>query len=219
MDIDNKDDFLEARLQRYEAWISDGKIPTSSKVIPIQQSLEHLQWVLPTNQVIEILRNARSFALQNCSCRTKYQRCDKPLEVCFVINDAADDAVRKGEAKYVSLNQAIERLKLANQSGLVHLTIYNPEQHVFAVCSCCECCCHDIQIMKMYQRPDFIAHSDYVVAVDATKCVNCGKCVERCAFGAQVNHNTVAYHQEHCYGCGLCVTTCPTNAITLIFRR
>jgi NAD-dependent dihydropyrimidine dehydrogenase PreA subunit len=218
MDFDGKDDFLEERLQKYASWISEGKIPTSSRVIPIHESLNSLQWVLPTNQVIEILRNARSYALQSCSCRTRYKRCNKPLDVCFLLNDAADQAVIKGNAKYIKLDEAIERLKLANQSGLVHLTIYNPEQHIFALCSCCDCCCHDIQIMKKYKRTDFIAHSDYIVTVDTAKCINCGECVNRCVFGAQVNKVAVEYHQEYCYGCGLCVTTCPTNAISLIKR-
>jgi uncharacterized Fe-S center protein len=219
MNFDGRDNFLEERLLRYDSWISERKIPTSSKVIPIHESLNNLQWVLPTNQVIEILRNARSFALQDCSCRTKYKRCDKPIEVCFLLNDAADKAVNRGEARYILLNEAIQKLKIANESGLIHLTIYNPEQHIFALCSCCDCCCHDLQIMKVYKRPDFIAHSDYIVDVDTAKCINCGKCVNRCVFGAQVKNNSIEYHRDYCYGCGLCLTTCPTSAISLILRK
>ena len=219
MRSNGKDESLAERIQRYDTWVAEGKIPASSKVIPVQQSLDHLQWVLPTNQVLEILRNARSFALKDCGCRTKHHRCDKPLDVCFLINDAADEAFRKGEARTVTLDEAVEKLKLANQHGLIHLSIYNPEQHIFALCSCCECCCHDVQIMKLYQRPDFIAHSDYVVAVDKAKCIDCGQCVARCVFGAQVGNDTVEYHPEFCYGCGLCVSTCPAEAITLTLRN
>ncbi len=168
--------------------------------------------------MIEILRNARTFALQNCSCRTKYKRCDKPIEVCFLINDAADRAVSKEEARRIKLDEAIEKLKLENKSGLVHLTIYNPEQHIFALCSCCKCCCHDMQIMREYKRPDFIAHSGYIAEVDKAKCINCGKCVKRCVFGAHVRMSTMEYIKEYCYGCGLCVATCPANAISLKVR-
>ncbi len=56
--------------------------------------------------------------------------------------------VEQGAARRVDLKEATEVLKLANQHGLIHLTIYNPEQHVYALCSCCECCCHDIEFMK-----------------------------------------------------------------------
>ncbi len=214
------DEELEARLARYDKWMAEGRIPTSSKVIPIGESLSGLQWVLPTQQMLEILRNARSYALANCLCRTKYGRCDNPREVCFYINDVADQKVEQGVARRVSLEEATERLKLANQHGLVHLTIYNPEQHVFAVCSCCECCCHDIQFMKKYGRPDLIAHADYVAEVDTDACTQCGACVDRCVFGArEYDDGSVVFHQDKCYGCGLCVTTCPSGAIRMVLRK
>jgi len=57
---------LEKRMQMFDGWVKEGKIPTSSKVIPVNQSVSALQWVLPTQQVLEILRNSRSFALANC---------------------------------------------------------------------------------------------------------------------------------------------------------
>jgi Pyruvate/2-oxoacid:ferredoxin oxidoreductase delta subunit len=220
MKIEPRDEELEARLAKYDAWMTEGKIPTSSKVIPVREALCGLQWVLPTQQVLEILRNSRSFALANCLCRTKHKRCDNPLEVCFYINDVADQKVAQGAARHVSLEEAMERFKLANKHGLVHLTIYNPDQHVFAVCSCCECCCHDIEFMKKYNRPDLIAHADYVVEVDRDKCNNCYTCTQRCVFGAQeIGENTVTFYKDRCYGCGLCVTTCPTSAISMKLKK
>lgn len=219
MRFDGKDEWLEERLERFDGWIREGKIPTSSKVVPTQASLSGQQWVLPTQQVLEILRNARSFALADCACRTRYKRCDNPLEVCLYTNDVADTMVAEGKARRVSLDEAKERLKLANEHGLVHLTFYKPDQFVYAVCSCCECCCHDIQFMKKYQRPDLIAHADYIAEVDAEACIQCGACVKRCMFGAQESDgNRVTFHQDKCYGCGLCVTTCPTNALTMKLR-
>jgi len=215
-----RDEELEARLARYDQWMVEGRIPTSSKVIPIKESLCGLQWVLPTQQMLEILRNARSYALANCLCRTTHKRCDNPLEVCFYINDVADQKVEQGAARHVSLEEATERLRLANQHGLVHLTIYNPEQHVFAVCSCCECCCHDIQFLKKYGRPDLIAHADYVAEVDTESCTQCGTCVERCVFGARRHEDgSVVFEKDKCYGCGLCVTTCPSGATRMQLRK
>jgi Fe-S-cluster-containing hydrogenase component 2 len=220
MHDETRDEELEARLAKYDAWMAEGKIPMSSKVIPVKESLCALQWVLPTQQMLEILRNSRSFALADCLCRTKNQRCDNPLEVCFFINDVADQKVAQGLARRVNLAEAAEKLKVANERGLVHLTIYNPEQHVFAVCSCCECCCHDIQFLKKYSRPDLIAHADYVAEVDKVKCIQCGACVKRCIFDAQGNNGeSVVFNQGKCYGCGVCVTTCPTGAIGMRLRK
>ncbi len=203
----------------FDGWVKEGKIPCSSKVIPVQQSLEFLQWVLPTQKVLEILRNSRSFALANCLCRTKHKQCDNPLEVCFYTNDVADKKVEKGEARHVDLQEAVEVLKLANAHGLIHLTIYNPEQHVYALCSCCECCCHDVQFMKSLGRPDLIAQADYVAVVDTDACVQCGVCAERCIFGAQSwESGSLVFHQGKCFGCGLCATTCGSNAIQMKLR-
>src|SRR5512138_44974 len=213
MNKENRDEELEKRMLMFDGWVKEGKIPSSSKVIPVQQSLGGLQWVLPTQQVLEILRNSRSFALAKCLCRTKHKRCDNPLEVCFYTNDVADKKVAQGAARRVDLQEATE-------DGLVHLTIYNPEQHVFALCSCCACCCHDIEFMKKLGRPDLVAHADYVASVDKEKCAHCGACAERCMFGAQVmQEGEAAFIQERCYGCGLCVTSCPSNAITMALRR
>jgi len=219
MEKEKQDEALEKRLHMYSGWVEEGKIPYSSKVIPVQQSMEHLKWVLPTQQVIDILRNSRLFALADCLCRGKHKRCDNPLEVCFYTNDVAEKKVEQGAARSVSLQEAEAVLKLANEHGLVHLSIYNPEQHVFALCSCCACCCHDIAFMKELGRPDLVAHADYVAVVDTDECVQCGACTERCVFGALKDASgTVVFHQDNCYGCGLCISTCPSHAIRMMLR-
>jgi len=126
-----KDAPLEKRLQRYDRWIAEGRIPFSSRVIPVRESLNTQQWVLPTEQVLEFLRNARSFALADCTCRTHYRHCDHPLETCFLINDAADAHLAQATARRVSLKEAESVVRQANERGLVHLTVYNPEQYVY----------------------------------------------------------------------------------------
>ena len=44
-----KDPFLNEKLKKYNQWLAAGKISFSSKVIPISQSLEACQYVLPTH--------------------------------------------------------------------------------------------------------------------------------------------------------------------------
>lgn len=213
------DAYLEERLTQYDAWLREGRIPFSTKVIPIREALDIRQWVLPTEQVIEFLRSARSFALTACTCRSHYQRCDNPLEVCFLLDDAADQAVADYTARPVSLEEATVVLRQANERGLVHLTIYEPEHKVYAVCSCCSCCCHDLQFLQVYGRGDLIAHSEYVAQADLEACTQCGACVERCVFGARVwQGDHVSYDAGACYGCGLCVTVCAAGATVLTLR-
>jgi heterodisulfide reductase subunit A-like polyferredoxin len=98
----------------------------------------------------------------------------------------------------------------------VHLTLYEPQRHVYAVCSCCACCCHDLQFLMRYGRADLVAHSEYVAATDADACTHCGDCIARCPFGARAwEGSEMRYDPATCFGCGLCVTTCPAGATTL----
>ncbi len=75
------DAFLEKRIVKYDEWLGKGQISYASKVIPVSESFTTKQRVLPTEQAMQILGKAKSVAVQNCECRTHYQRCDNPLEV------------------------------------------------------------------------------------------------------------------------------------------
>jgi Pyruvate/2-oxoacid:ferredoxin oxidoreductase delta subunit len=216
----SKDAFLEERLVRVDRWLKKGRIPISSKVIPVNESLSTKQWVLPTEQAIEILRNARSFALTKCECRIHYKRCENPVDVCLLINDAADKYVMEEKARYISLNEVKSILRQANERGLVHLTIYDPEQSVYAVCSCCSCCCHDLQFLRVFGRRDLIGHSEYITQTKMELCSHCGTCIKRCVFGVRLwKDNKMTSATDECFGCGLCVTFCPTNAISMELRK
>ena len=213
------DPFLEKRISKYDEWLSKGLISHSSKVIPISESLHAKQWVLPTEQVLEILGNAQSLAVQNCECRTHYKRCDHPLEVCLLLNGVGDTFVGKGRARRVDLSEAAEIIKKANESGLIHLSFYMPDHEIFALCSCCPCCCHDLQIVKRYERKDLMVHSEYIAVTNAGDCIDCGECVERCVFGARVfRDGKMEYNAAACLGCGLCVTRCPAEIISMELR-
>jgi ferredoxin len=213
------DSFLEKRLTRYDDWLRSGQISFSSRVVPVTESLEARQWVLPSEQALEILRQAASVAVQDCECRSHYRRCDHPLEVCFLLNDVADKFVSRGKARHVSISEAAEILKAANRSGLVHLSLYMPDHDIYALCSCCSCCCHDLQIIRRYRRKDLILHSEYIAATDPDACIHCGECVGRCFFGARNCHDEkMVYSAADCVGCGLCVTVCPVGATTMVLR-
>jgi ferredoxin len=211
---------LTSRFHRYDKYLKEKKIPTSSKVIPVEQALEAKQWIIPTEKAIKILREAQSFALTDCECRLAYRRCSNPTDTCLLIGKTADLTVQKGLARRISLQEAEQVLKRANDHGLIHLTIYTPGQGVYALCSCCECCCHDLQIMKKFGRPDFVAKSEYIAQTDLNQCSHCGECVDRCVFEARtMAGERLLYDPKKCFGCGLCVTTCPTGAINLVERQ
>ncbi|WP_022666153.1 ATP-binding protein [Desulfospira joergensenii] len=211
-----KDEFLEKRLTKYDQWLEKGLISYSSKVIPVAESFTPEQWVLPTNQALKLLEGADSLAVQECECRSHYQRCNHPLEVCLILNQVADRLADRGEARHVSLDEAGAILEKANQSGLVHLSLYMPDHQIFALCSCCSCCCHDLQIVKLYGRKDLMVRSQYLAVTDHETCTLCGECVDRCVFGARIlTGDELVFRGNKCLGCGLCVTTCPVGAVSM----
>lgn len=212
-------EFLDKTLRKYNRWQDVDKISNTSKVVPIKKSLDAKQWIMPLEQVLLHLRNSRTFALTDCQCRTLAKNCDHPVDVCFLINDAADKAVKSGRARYISLEEAEQTLIRAEESGLIHLTLFNPEQHFFALCNCCECCCHDLTFLKKMGRSDLVARSDYVSRTDSELCTACGVCLDRCPFDVRaIEDGVLVCEPDACYGCGVCVPVCPEEAITMIRR-
>ncbi len=213
------DSYLTKYSNRYDKWFQEGKVSFTSKVIPIEKSLDAKQWVIPTQQAISILDKANSFALTECACRVNYQ-CDKPKEVCFLLNDVADKAVEKSEARRVDKNEAIKVLQIASKAGLVHLSLYRPGQEVFALCNCCSCCCHDLQLLIKYKRTELVVHSEFMAVTDSDLCIECGLCTQTCPFNARdLTDKGLSFDADHCYGCGVCIPICSEKAIEMRKRN
>ncbi len=213
------DGWLQKRLEKYSAWMDGNRIAFSSRVIPVRASLADEQWVLPTEQVLRIIQKAESIVLADCVCRSYYKRCTKPVAVCLLLDDYGERLVEKATGKRISYNEATAVLEVANREGLVHLSLYRPDHKLYALCSCCACCCHDLQLLMAYGQSQLVAHSDYVSTTDIEACLHCGQCIERCVFGARKWVDAkMNYDLARCFGCGLCVTTCPANAITMAMK-
>jgi ferredoxin len=213
------DPHLDSYVDKYRKWLRDGMIRNSSKVIPVRASLEAVQWILPAEQTLTYLRKAGRIALADCACRVHYGRCDRPTRVCLLFDDAAERAVGMDGARRVSAEEAERTIQVADEAGLVHMALYASQDRPFAVCNCCSCCCHDLQLLLRHGRADLTVRSDYVAETDAEECVQCGRCVERCTFGARtIERGRLAYDPAACYGCGLCVSACPANATSMTLR-
>lgn len=203
-----------------------------AKVYPLPESITRISInntipkpisiILPQNTVIQILEQARTFSVRNCMCRMIYKNCNNPLRTCITLNEISDRLVERGVAERISLEEAKEVLKIANEHGLIHMVLYSDwlKGEVYDICSCCSCCCSPLRILLDYGVKHHVEKSGLVAKVDLDKCTGCGVCIERCPFDARILESGKSYTNDSlCFGCGLCVTTCPTGAIQLISRK
>lgn len=212
--------YISTRIGKTEETIKNGQLEYSSKVIPVKKEIAATQYILPSQQAIEFLRNARLVALAKCGCRVAFRNCNNPVDTCILLDEEAEYLISRGYAKKISLEEAKKVLEIADEAGLVHLTLYLPGQKIYAICSCCSCCCHDLQALLKYGKTFLVAKADYIATCNTELCIGCGVCFERCIFGARemLNGKSIV-KEENCYGCGLCVTTCPTKASELVLWK
>ena len=75
------------------------------------------------------------------------------------------------------------------------------------------------KVLDLFARPQ-LQSDPQIAQVNYPRCVDCGKCIRCCPFGAieEVNMRGVGKAQvieTVCQGCGICVATCPQGAIQL----
>lgn len=191
-----------------------GPEPALHRVVPANQALP-AEWILPYDDVRQILQGAKSFRVRDCICRTQQQLigagCDFPLKVCLTFSaypapPGPDD---------ISQAEALDLLARTEEIGLVH-TVSNVMQGIGYVCNCCGCCCGILRGITEFGIENSVARSSYQAVIDPEACTGCLVCVERCQVGAIAAQDGVAaVDLARCIGCGLCVTGCPDGVARL----
>jgi len=193
-----------------------------TRIIPIDQDVEMgRQQVLDFESATQMVKNADALAVTKCTCRLIAHKCDKPLEVCIQIGNAAKYTIDRGSGREVSRDQALDILKTAEAAGLVRVTMNKAHAGHF-ICNCCSCCCQALPLL-ISEGLTICDPSRYGARIDATKCSGCETCLERCQFNAiipsEIDSSVMVVMAEKCMGCGVCQTTCPEEAISLIEVR
>ncbi|MDI6895499.1 MAG: 4Fe-4S binding protein [Bacillota bacterium] len=218
--------YLTRRLEMYDDLIEEGALKASSEVLPVEEAFTGHRHphsgettVMPGVDAHRLMAATSALQLLPCACRLTFQRCDKPLETCLILGSRAEEYRARGVGRPITVDEGEEILRIADREGLVHLAVFEPGDRPYALCSCCPCCCHDLQALLRFGRTRWVRKAPWVARTDMDVCTGCGTCVLRCVFGARVLGNGVlAYDEARCYGCGLCVNTCPQRAITLVPR-
>jgi electron transport complex protein RnfB len=189
--------------------------PALHRVIPAQKAVKS-EWILPYDDVRQILLSAKSFGLQDCICRVQqdqigHRRCDFPVRTCLYFSSFE----RPPSAVDVSKEEALEFLDRAEEIGLVH-TVSNVMKGVGYVCNCCGCCCAIMRGINEYGIENSVAQANYYAVIDPDECLGCGTCIKRCQVHAISEKDGVSVvDRKRCIGCGLCVTGCPNKVARL----
>ena len=190
--------------------------------IPVNIKIEADHMVYDLSEVKTILEKAYKIVVENCGCRTEYDNCDSPRDVCLNIDEEAEFALKKVgiNAREISLDEALDVLKRSHEAGLVHMAyVMKGSDKPGLICSCCTCCCHTLSGLIRNGIHAQVLKSNYIATDDPEKCIGCGVCVERCVFMARsIDEGNLSYDKSRCMGCGLCVTTCSSNAILMAQR-
>ncbi|HWQ76067.1 MAG TPA: 4Fe-4S binding protein [Syntrophomonas sp.] len=190
------------------------------RTIPINSEMVVGSTVLSYDDAAAILKGKKRIALTDCACRGLMEsmgkrRCTHPIETCLMFDEVGDYYVQNGLGRYITTDEALEGLKRNEREGLVVNVSNSMDPEI--MCSCCSCCCGVNVAAKYFPGPSLQFQSNHICVYDEELCVNCGKCVERCAFGAnKLVDGKIIFKADHCYGCGLCVTTCPQKARSLV---
>jgi len=207
--------------------------PQILRTVPIEEAVPSQNLILDIDSARQIIKQAEIITAAPCPCRTQAQqvgkmdeKCPAPRDVdlCLQINRFAYHFIQRGIGEQISQEEALRRLGMAEDAGLVHQVRNNVKRDML-MCNCCACCCTGLYMTHKLDYAVY-AKSRFQVRLDEAACNGCGKCVKRCQFKAITldksrpkSERKAEFDLDKCYGCGNCVVTCPTQALALIEVR
>jgi ferredoxin len=219
--LDLWQEFMEKEWPEYARRISEMLPKPFTRMIPVNVSIQAKTNILDFESVSEMVKKARILAVTKCTCRLTARKCDRPLEACIQVNNAAAYALSRGTGRKISAEEALDILKKSEEEGLIHVTMNRHEVDHF-ICNCCPCCCQTMPIL-IKGGIRVVDPSRYRAEINGELCTGCGTCHDRCYFSAISWENgqgsASRVDRSKCMGCGLCRVTCPEEAIELVEAR
>ncbi|TFG17958.1 MAG: 4Fe-4S dicluster domain-containing protein [Promethearchaeota archaeon] len=202
-------------------------IPTiepTKKTYEINKTLDVEHHVLIYERMEEYLAEKHKFAVVPCSCRTAAAMAGNPCKrtdenFCITAGVLAENSIKSGVGREVTLEELIEVMKKAEKEGLVHET-FNVQEASLFICNCCPCCCGFLKSVKELGNYGAITKSNFEPQIDHEKCTLCEICINICPMEAIHLTNTDASRKlnidyDLCIGCGVCASNCPQEALLL----
>lgn len=158
-------------------------------VIPVEHAIEHENQSVDVERISHWLKKYDRFAAGACSCRVAERvrggnAGSDPQNWCIAVGDMADYCVETGKGHFITYDEVLDILLLAEKNGYVHqITNIDGSDKIFAVCNCDVDVCYALRTSQLFNTPN-MSRSAYVAEVDGEKCVACAGCVEVCPAGA-----------------------------------
>lgn len=191
------------------------------RTLPVERAVKAQNTVLDVDSARKIVQEADTIVLIPCVCRELAKRngegkdCPAPDDsVCLWMNTLAADLIERGIGEKITNEDALRRLKISEEAGLVHM-VYEGETDETYLCNCCSCCCGGFRF-SAHDLGFLYAPSRFQAQINVDACDGCSICEERCQFNAITVDDVAEIDLDRCFGCGNCVITCPTEALTLV---
>lgn len=185
------------------------------RFLPVGRALGAHPMALPCEQLEVVLDRYDTFGVGHCQCRMSMdsmgQGCDKPLEVCTVMGEWAEQGVRTGWLRRVSREALLDIKREAESHGMVTWIMNVESTKGQASCSCCGCCCKAMRMVNEFNAPAAIAPPHFLPRFETPACGHCTQCARACPMGAiavDTSQKTILHQPERCVGCGLCSLAC-----------
>jgi len=193
--------------------------PSVHRVLPVDLPIDTEIEIFPYESATSMLSGAKSWGVRDCICRVQKsligEACEHPVENCLVFSPVENAFESAEDVRSLSKEEALAILEEAEEAGLVHSS-GNYRTGNSYICNCCTCSCGVMRGIAELGIQTAVARSAFRAVVDVQECLGCGRCVNRCQFGAlSLRDGAAEIDSERCAGCGLCVTTCPPGAMRL----
>jgi len=196
------------------------------RALPTVQSVK--ENVLPHEDALQAVKNAKMLTLNPCSCRVAHRNCDDPVEICIGLSAAVPGGQEPGSplmdhhhastlvGRLASADEVVDALERAEEIGLVHISM-NVKDDPWFICNCCRHACGLLRSVTDLGITHGVAPSSFWMIIDEDMCSGCELCVDRCPVGAiSMREDGVAQViHEKCLGCGVCEVICGQGAMSL----